>query len=121
MGLIIMTIGFEQFIFELNEGLQHIGLLKETQYISGFKFIISGVFTVILFIVFDVMVLSNKKYQELIINYMPVFSIVSITLLFLVLKAYILLLVSALFIGFYTIIVCNKKYEWLKEKIEMFF
>lgn len=116
-----MMMGFEQFVIELNYELHQMGLLNDTKYISGFKLIASGIITIIILIAFDVLVLSNEKYQERIIKYMPVFTIVCATLLLIILKAYIAILISALLIGFLIIVVSNKKYEWLKDMIEKFF
>ena len=52
------------------------------------------------------------------------FEYISIIFLFIVLvaiEAYGAVLVALLFYGFYTIVVNNKKYENLKEKIEEYF
>lgn len=74
-------VGFETMIFNLNEGLHHLGLLSEEKYITGFVFIKQMVVSTILTYAFMDMVLSQKHYFELFEKSIPYQIIFYMTLL----------------------------------------
>jgi len=55
---------FEKMIFDLNEGINHIGLFPDGKYISGFDFIMSVAVSMILTIAFIKIVIWSDWYEE---------------------------------------------------------
>jgi len=85
---------FEKMIFDINEGINHIGVFPDGKYISGFDFIMSAVLSVVLIIAFIKIVLWSDWYEEhkeifkVIYTLFMITEVVAILLLAIYFKAY---------------------------------
>jgi len=125
------TAGFDRFIFEYNEGMRHLSILADDNYITGPIFIGSALVTVILFIAFDILVLSHHKYNRHLLSVLKNIDKVVVTMsilglggMFLYLfyiGAFVFLKIIVLLIGSLIIIFTNDRFIWFREKIDKFF
>ncbi len=125
------TAGFDRFIFEYNEGMHHLGILANDNYITGSTFIGSSLVAVILFITFNILVLSHPKYNRHLLSVLKNIDKVVITMsilglggMFLYLfyiGAFVFLKIIVLLIGSLIIIFTNDRFIWFREKIDKFF
>lgn len=119
-GKSIMVVHFERFLFDLNEGLHHMGLLSPDIYIDEKRFIVSFTLSTLLTCILIWVILSNNKYLDTLIKYIPYFVPTLIVAALAYFQPFALLL-GLLALGFMRIIFLNEKYAHIKEKIERFF
>ena len=123
---------FDKMIFDLNEGLQHIGILPPDRYITGFELIMSLVLTAIVMIAYNKIVVWSDWYEEHLeffeqrlpkINF--VFVMLAILVVSLYLKAYLQILIFLIAANIILIIATRKEFsglrEWLDKKFGWLF
>ena len=59
-----MLTSFSTMIFDLNEGMHHVGWLPQDHHITGFKFIMSIVVTAIIMVAYNKIVIWSDWYEE---------------------------------------------------------
>lgn len=115
---------FESFLFRCNEGLaeifQSLGLKFHALSADTFIFmVISYILLIYLLVKLRVVQRINSYDKEL--KYTPYIIMTLIIGILYFTGALLALLFIAIFVGFYAIVVMNKKYHWLREIIERFF
>ena len=123
---------FDKMIFDLNEGLDHIGLLAANHYITGFDFIMILAVTAILMIAYNKIIVWSdwyEEHQEFFQQTLPkinfVFVMLAILVVSLYLKAYLQILIFLIAANIILIIATRKEFsgfrEWLDKKFGWLF
>jgi len=115
---------FESFLFRCNEGLaeifQSLGLEFHTLSLGTFILMMIS-YLLVIYLLVKLRVPQRVSSYDKELKYTPYIIMVFLTGVPYLMAGLLPLLAIALVGGFYTIVVINKKYEWLKEIIDRYF
>ena len=112
---------FEKFVFVLNEIMQDQGWLEADKYISAEILIFSAILSLSINALFIWIISLNTKYFEKVAIHLMLYICIPITVIVTAYYAPYVLMSYLLLGGFVWIVLSNKKYVWIRDKLMEFY